>query len=250
MIPVLKLVCQKCSEEFQMNPFHFATMGFKDLPKRCPKCTDIVQGRPSVVIERNCLNVYDGVEVISLPPGEWQKTEGGRKDVSSFQLAVKGRRFGAAWDGRIDLFTTSIPRIGDVVSVREMESRHLVKVREEEKQTLHNGVVVIEKVLPITSDDPNAREVVRHRRYLVVEPFEGSAISRLVWVEAHTKTTLKGFGRQYWTEIKNVSIASWSVSGGVRSDRAHTTGVLAIVDHDHPVYLITKGDIKEEEVYN
>ncbi len=249
-IPVLKMVCQSCDEEFPVNPGHFALLGFKNLPKRCPKCADIAQARPSVAIERKCIAVYDGVEIVSLPPAPWQETEGYKKDVPAFRLTIKGSRYGASWSGRIDLFATSIPSPGNIVSIREMETKHLIKVRREQRGTLEHGKVTVEIELPVTADDPDAEEVIRVRRYLVLEPFDGPATCRLVWAEADTKTTLKGFGRQYWAEIKGAPIASWLVSGGVRSGRAHTTGALAIVDHDHPLYVIKTGDIEGEEVYN
>jgi hypothetical protein len=249
-IPVLKMVCQQCGEEFPVNPGHFAQMGFKNLPKRCPKCADIAQARPSVVVGRKCIAVYDGVEIVSLPPGDWQETEGYKKDIPAFRLTVKGSRYGASWSGRIDLFATSIPSPGNIVSIREMEAKHLIKVRREQRGTLEHGKVTVEIELPVTADDPDAEEVIRVRRYLVLEPFDGPATCRLVWAEADTKTTLKGFGRQYWAEIKGAPIASWLVSGGVRSGRAHTTGALAIVDQDHPLYVIKTGDIEGEEVYN
>lgn len=248
-IPVLKLVCQRCGKEFPVSPDHFMRLGFKHLPKRCPTCNDEIQRRPSVVAERKILNVYDGVEVVSLPPAPWRETEGYKKDIPAFRLTVKGSRYGASWSGRIDLFAPTLPQAGDVVSVREMEVKHLIKVRREQRDTLEHGKVTVEKELPVTADDPDAEEVIRVRRYLVLEPFDGPAICRLVWAEADTKTTLKGFGRQYWAEIKGAPIASWLVSGGVRSGRAHTTGALAIVDQDHPLYVITEGDIKEEKKY-
>lgn len=254
-IPVLKLVCQNCDEEFPVSPEHFARLGFRILPKRCPKCVDLSQRRPSVVVERRLLNVYDGIELVSLPPGEWQDVKAWEKDVPAFKLVIKGSRYGASWSGRIDLFATSIPSPGNIVSIREMEAKHLIKVRRENRarNDFESGTVqeyIKEIELPVTADDPDAEEVIRVRRYLVLEPFDGPAICRLVWAEAYTKTTLKGFGRQYWAEIKGAPIVSWLVSGGVRSGRAHTTGALAIVDQDHPLYVIKTGDIEGEEVYN
>jgi uncharacterized protein (DUF736 family) len=248
-IPVLKLVCNDCGEQFDVNPGHFAQMGFKNLPKRCPKCADTAQQRPSVVVERKLLNVYDGVKIVSLPPGEWREVKGWKKDIPAFRLTWKGSEYGASWSGRIDLFAPTLPQIGDVVSIREMESRHLVKVRREQKQTMEHGEVIVEKELPITADDPEAEEVIRTRRYLVLEPFDGEATCQLVWAEAHTKTTLKGLGRQYWARVEGAPIASWYVFGGVRSGRAHTTGVLAIVDQERPLYIIKTGDIEGEEIY-
>jgi hypothetical protein len=147
------------------------------------------------------------------------------------------------------MFAPAIPQIGDVVSVREMEAKHLIKVRREQKQTMEHGEVIVEKELPITADDPEAEEVIRTRHYLVLEPSDGEATCQLVWAEAHTKTTLKGLGRQYWARVEGAPIASWYVFGGVRSGRAHTTGVLAIVDQEHPLYIIKTGDIEGEEIY-
>lgn len=252
-IPVLKMVCQQCGKEFPVNPGHFAQMGFKNLPKRCPKCADIAQARPSVAIERKCIAVYDGVEIVSLPPGDWQETEGYKKDIPAFRLTVKGSRYGAAWSGRIDLFSASIPQPGDIVSIREMEAKHLIKVRRENRarNDFESGTVqeyIKEIELPVTADDPDAEEVIRVRRYLVLEPFDGPATCRLVWAEAYTKTTLKGFGRQYWARVEG-ALTSWKVKGGYRSGRAYTVGVLAIVDPDHPLYVITEGDTEEEKIY-
>jgi len=249
-IPVLKMVCQSCGEEFPVSPEHFARLGFRILPKRCPKCVDLSQRRPSVVVERRLLNVYDGVELVSLPPGEWQDVKAWEKDVPAFKLTIKGSRYGASWSGRIDLFAPVLPQAGDIVSVREMEVKHLIKVRREQRGTLEHGKVTVEKELPITADDPEAEDVIRVRRYLTIEPFDGEPTSKLVWAEARTKTTLKGFGRQYWARVEGAPIASWKVKGGYRSGRAYTVGVLAIVDSDHPLYVITEGDTEEEKIYS
>ena len=250
-IPVLKMVCQQCGEEFPVNPGHFAQMGFKNLPKRCPTCADKAQARPSVVVGRNLLNVYDGVKVVSLPPGNWQETKGYKKDIPAFRLTVKGCRYGAAWSGRIDLFSASIPQPETLCRSGRWRLSTLSR-RENRPNDFESGTVqeyIKEIELPVTADDPDAEEVIRVRRYLVLEPFDGPATCRLVWAEADTKTTLKGFGRQYWAEIKGAPIVSWLVSGGVRSGRAHTVGVLAVVNQDHPLYIVKTGDIKGVDLY-
>ena len=245
-IPVLKLVCQRCEKEFPVSPEHFMRLGFKHLPKRCPTCKDEIQGRPSVVTEREVLNVYDGVEIVSLPALSWEKVSA--SDIPTYKMVVKGSIYGASWSGRIDIHSTKIPKVGDIVSIREMYSKHRVKVKRNERKTLH-GTVSIEETLPITTDDPDAYETIHSHRYLVLEPWEGEPTSKLVWAEARTKTTLKGLGRQYWARVEGAPIASWKVKGGYRSGRAYTVGVLAIVDSEHPLYVITEGDIKEEKVY-
>ena len=249
-IPVLKLICQRCGREFSVSPDHFKRLGFKHLPKRCPTCNDEIQGRPSVVVEREVLNVYDGVEIVSLPTLPWEKVSASSADdIPTYKMVIKGSIYGASWSGRIDIHTTQIPKVGDIVSIREMNSKHRTKVKIHERKTLCHGTVNIEETLPITTDDPDAYETIQSHRYLVIEPFDGEPTSKLVWAEARTKTTLKGFGRQYWAWTDGAPIASWKVKGGYRSGRAYTVGVLAIVDPDHPLYIITKGDIEEEKIY-
>lgn len=247
-IPVIKLVCNECGKEFDVNPGHFAQMGFKNLPKRCPTCLDKKQLRPSIVQERKLLNVYDGVEIVSLPDS-WQKVDSFEKDLPSYQMIIKGSRFGASWSGRIDIFASHPFRSGDVVSIREMEAQHIIKVRHEYRSTMHYGTVAVTKELPVTTDNPEAEEVIRTRRYLVLEPHDKPATCHLVWTEARTKTTLKGLGRQYHARVSGAPIAKWEIWGGYRSGRAYTTGILAIVDKEHPLYITVTGDIQEEKCY-
>lgn len=246
MIPMVKLECQKCGREFTFSPQHFAVLGFKHMPKRCPACADVIQSRPSVVQERKLLNVYDKVEVVSLPC-RWEEYKGSAKDVPSLRMTVKGSRYGASWEGRIDIFAPQPFAAGDIVSVREMEVTHLVKVVTSSRDTLHHGVVTTQKEVPLSFQEGD--EVIRTRKYLVLEPCEGPATCRLVWATARTKTTLKGLGRQYRAKVQGAPIASWAIRGGVRSGRAHTVGVLAIVSKDHPLVVTTTGDIQEEVVY-
>ena len=246
MIPTLKLECQHCGRSFEVNPAHFAALGFKALPKRCPTCADEAQKRPSVVQERHLLAVYDGVEIVRLP-GEWQEANDPVNDVAHYRITVRGDRFGASWSGRIDIFAPRPFGPGDVVSIREMEVKHLVRVVTTQRQTLHHGAVTIRREVPLDAEE--GEKTIRSRRYLTLEAHEGPATCRLVWVTAHTKTTLKGFGRQYWAEIRGAPIAEWRVQGGYRSGRAQTTGVLAIVDEAHPLFVRVSGDIQREEVH-
>lgn len=56
-------------------------------------------------------------------------------------------------------------------------------------------------------------------------------------------------GRQYRYEFDtDGAVADWSITGGYRSGRAHTEGVLSITDTEHPV--IVRGHLEaagEEE---
>lgn len=236
-IPVLKLVCQECGKEFPVAPDHFAQMGFRHLPKRCPTCKDIQQDRPSVVVERKCLEIYDGVEIVSLP-GEWLKVpRRERSDKETFGMTILGRKFGAAWNGRIDLFALHSWESGDIVSVRVMEVTHKVRFVTEEVSTLRHGTILVHKNVPIGNTE-EGKITLEKRQYLALERWDREPSGmKLVWVTAYSKTTLKGFGRQYRAEIVGAPVAEWRIGGGVRSGRAYTDGCLAIIDQDHPLMV-------------
>ena len=237
--------CKNCGKFFVYYP--------QDLqsgtpPKRCSRCKDVQQGRPSVVERRRKVNFYDAVKVKSLP-GEWKKVSTGfDEDVSSFRIIFKGKEFGASWNGRIDIYSSRPIKSGEVVNIREMEVVHRVRIKIETRRTLEHGEVSIEKEVPLFSAE--GKEESRTRRYLVFEPVDSEPKAHLVWVTAHTKTTLKGLGRQYWSKVTGAPITRWAVSGGARSERFHTDGVLAVVDEEHPIVVTTTGDIQKEVMYS
>jgi len=105
-------------------------------------------------------------------------------------------------------------------------------------------------------DDPAKLEEVRNRfreelgavekhRYIVLTPTnpeklldeEKTANRMLVFQSAYSKTTLKGFGRQFHASLDTESVISvlGSCSGGARSGRFETQYVLAIVSPDYPL---------------
>lgn len=240
--------CEDCEKYFVYYP---AGLPQASTPKRCPRCQDVRQNRPSVAEERYEVGFYPAVEVKSLPATQWvEYTPAHPGDIGCYLMVIKGKEFGAAWEGRIDIFAPREIAPGDVINIRYMEATHRVKVVTETRSTLHHGDVSVEHMVPL--DHPEGEVVLRTRRYLVLETAAPGTESkgRLVWATAYTKTTIKGLGRQFWSKITGTSIAEWRISGGVRSGRAHTTGVLAIVDADHPLMVTTTGDVKGEEVYN
>ena len=236
-------VCLCCGKKFLY--YHEGTP-----QKRCPICTDKKQARPSIVQKRELLNFYDGIEIVSLPTKWVHVPPEGERDDSFFKIVVKGSQYGADWNGRIDIFASEPFENGDVVSIREMEVQHQIKMKKRERQTMKYGVVEVEDELPITSTENDVENIVRSRRYLRFERSEELPTAHLVYAIAYTKTTIKGFGRQFWASVNtDTCIGSWKISGGVRSGRAHTTGVIAIVSNEHPLIITKTGDIEGEDIY-
>lgn len=165
-------------------------------------------------MERECVRLWPAVKIASLPPVEWQKMESPKG--TWYRMVVEGKRYGASWSGRIDLHARHAYAVGDVVRVREF------RIRYEDK---------------------------RERYYLVLDDAQGSPTCELVWATAETKTTLKGFGLQYWAEVGGSPLARWDVRGGYRSGRAYTVGVLAVVDACHPLIIRGTGDIEYELIF-
>lgn len=251
--------CESCGKQF----VHYIK---GTPPKLCPPCKDKFQARPSIVQSREMLHLFEGVQIESLP-AEWQEVPAQHHgDGNHFKMVIKGDQYGASWSGRIDIFASEAFKAGDVVNVREMCSKHLVRVVEKGGyRTFHEGIPytkkeeipITETVQPATNPDEankgdivKVEDVIRERRYFVFEKSEAKPTYKLVYAIAHTKTTLKGLGRQYWAEANtDACIASWTIDGGMRSGRAHTTGVMAIVNEEHPFYIKKTGDIQGEECY-
>lgn len=234
--------CSDCGLDFVF--YHAGTP-----QKRCPRCSDKKQECPSVVQKRELLHRWDAIKIVSLP-STWDTQNSGRShEGDHYKITIKGRDFGADWNGRIDIFAAEKFKDGDIVNIREMEVQHQIRVVQKSRNTMHNGQVRVEKENPVQGV---GEKTIRTRRYLVLERTERclNTNEKLVWAVANTKTTLKGLGRQYWATVNNdACIVSWQVSGGYRSGRASSTGVLAIVSPKHPLYISKTGDIEGEECY-
>lgn len=234
--------CVDCGNKFVY--YHTGTP-----QKRCPQCTDKKQERPTVVQRRELLHKWTGIKIMSLP-STWETQNSGRShEEDHYKITIKGRVFGAAWNGRIDIFASEKFKDGDIVDIREMEVQHLIKVVHEARNTMRHGQVRVENEISVQE---TGEKTIRTRRYLVLERAERclGTEEKLVWAVADTKTTLSGLGRQYWAEVLDgACIASWMISGGYRSGRASSTGVFAIVSPEHPLFIQKTGDIEGEECY-
>ena len=247
-------ICRTCGKQFVW----YNDMAYGDKPTHCPSCADKLQKRPSVVVERKMLRQWRGVKIESLPKkGQWQEFQTGYKsDKPVWKLDIKGKEFGARWSGRIVIYAHEPYKPGDVIDIREMVAKHEVKVIRWRRPTIHGSWVTEEQEIPLT-EEPEVREdqevatVVNSRPYLVFErPTEQHEDLELHWVQRYSKTTLKGFGAQYWYTINSdAAIAAWRVYGGARSGRFNTTGVLAITAPGHPVIVQGFGEAKDEDVY-
>lgn len=240
MATIISIRCSSCGEVFESNATQLVQMGLRDFPRKCPKCLDEFQIRPDVTLART--EIFSVTCRISSLPGEWQRVEH-PDDHPSWRMVIKGGQFGASWSGRIDLWTTSQepPQVGDTVRLVEMEVKKRVAKKYWSRPTLEYGVVAGWRQISLSDyveGNPDYRIEEEVRRYIRLDPApdEDPQGRQLVWVTAYTKNTLKGFGRQFWASLEGSPIWHQEVVGGARSGRFHTTGWLAVVDPDNPVF--------------
>lgn len=234
-------VCVNCTEPF----VQFHRLGVQT---HCPRCNDERQRRSTVVQARECLWEMCGVRIVALP-GNWKEFRPSEKDEPAFRISLKGEVFGAAWDGRIEIHAPQAFTGGDVVVVRHMKVAHKTKVVTSSRPTMEHGTIEVQREVGLRSEEAGAEEVVLEREYISLEPAFVAPKACLVWTSVHSKYTFKGFGRQYSASISGTPLHSWRVSGGVRSGRAYSVGVLAVVDTEHPLVARGKGDVQFERVY-
>lgn len=243
-IDLLKvMLCEDCKNVFVWHEGE----KFPNDPKRCPSCSDKVQKRPSIVKERTELARFERVEIKSLP-ASWEIYQTNvSSDFPCYKITKRGNDFGVSWSGRIDIFADAPYGIGNIVTVRVMESKHMVQ-----KLRYHAGHIqkspfdppthLVEKTVEVNTKECGEKqtltEEVESRQYVALEGIAEvvEPAYSLVWETAHSKTTLKGYGRQYHA-LLDASATLWHTrcKGGVRSGRQNTEGVLAIVDNNHPL---------------
>lgn len=246
------LLCEDCK-----NIFVWYEGERLDDAKRCPACQDKYQQRPSIVEKRICLQEFDGVEIMSLPASWEGKEAHTHTDFPYWSICVKGSRFGRSWSGRIDIFAKRGFKVGEIVKVRVMKSTHLVKKRRFQaghiqKSPYDPPTHTVERTLDINSSETEGvTEGIETRQYLVLEETDATPSGdKLVWETAHTKTTIKGYGRQYHADLDTrMVIFVMTCKGGYRSGRANTTGVLAIVSEIHPLIHTFKEGEEEKTTY-
>lgn len=240
MATIVSIRCSVCGNDFNFNVQQYKGLGLADMPDKCPTCLDKRQHRPDITLRRT--EIFSAVCLItSLPQAQWERFQGNKDDRPSWHAVIKGNIFGASWQGRIDLWShgQEPPRVGEMVRLIEMEVVKQVAKKSWERLTLEHGAVSGEVQVPMEqASEEGVRLVEEARRYIRLEPTKQTSDMQLIWVTAYTKTTLKGFGRQFWAHLEGNPIWSKEISGGARSGRFNTTGMLAIVDRDYPVIHI------------
>ena len=236
------LKCSVCSKDFNFAPTSYDIMGLRAMPKRCPACNDERQGRPSICVERICVYseiVKVGVSAVELLQKMWlMEKEDQHFESTDFQcwsLAVKGGWFGASWQGRIQLFSYIDPQLivpGSHLHLREMVSKKKAWVKKEDEN------------IRLAWGDVEGKESVVEDSYIVIEPLAGADPKLLlVWAEAHTKTTIKGFGRQYHSHLSGgPTVWEKRVHGECRSGRYGADAALAIVDPSATLVVVHQED--------
>lgn len=105
----IRIECSNCGQEFPITSEQWVALGLRDLPRRCPACTDARQHRRpwNTVVEREQLGAWDGV-LIALPEAWFETfTQRGEAhhDRPCRRCVIKGNRGqGVSWTGRIDVY--------------------------------------------------------------------------------------------------------------------------------------------------
>lgn len=250
---ILNLTCTLCGSPFTMDPVEFKNLGIHSIPKTCPTCLDKNQNRPDITISRKAI-FETKVKIVSLPSCHWERVQDPKNDNLNpvYHAVVKGSHFGAEWNGRIDLWAImpEPPKVGQVVKLTEMEVEKIVTKEKWSRETMHHGTVQGYKQVPLGIE--NTEEFKEKRNYVRLEPVEADKNTNypeLFWVEAYSKTTLKGLGRQYHVSLSGSPIWKKEISGGYRSGRASTTAWLTIVDVDNFVKLLHRENGEESSKY-
>lgn len=209
-------VCTICGLAFEDHtPDHYEDA------KVCPRCNDIRQHRDTIILERDRLAEWQAVEIVSLP-ADFRHFQARKKDQHDWKIDMSGKLFGASYSGRIVIRARHPFKIGEIVDVRLMTSKH------------------------------QRGEYTETHEYLVLEKSEATeAQAKLEWHSAYSKTTLKGLGRQYKREIVYSAEPLFvkTISGGVRSGRASTTAELSITHLD--TYIeVRETDLKPMPAYS
>lgn len=255
------LRCTRCHKTFPANLDVYRSLNYDTLPKRCPACSDEIQGRPDIVLDRQTL-----YEVVCRVDGSFARLFARATefrplptDDPSRRLTVKGSDYGASWSGRIDIFSHVWPvKTGAVVTLSYNQVRRRTWYVEKKIQTCgFRGYVVgrttSRRVPPnyIPADgESEVKEREEENTYVLLTQTlysTSSALQRdnmpvLMWLEAYSKTTLKGFGRQFHRRIEGVPLWHLDVSGGVRSGRLGTHAMLAVCDPLDPVKVTGTDD--------
>jgi len=240
----LTLKCKRCATDFTISVAHYKTFNFTGLPTICPTCKDREQGRPEIVLTRE--SVWDGVirigESASHLLSDLRPFRAQAGDSLCWKVTLKGARYGKDWSGRLDIYSHVDPSILIEDAIVPGSYNRVVKkvwIHTESRPTLEHGICrVSRRVVPETE---GAEKRVKEDTYFIILPISPgefpTPIGTLVYAKAHSKTTFKGYGRQYSASIKGEPIWGFDFYGGVRSGRANTSATLAVQADDAPLVV-------------
>lgn len=227
---VVRITCAHCGADFSADTRTYDALRIDHLPRRCPTCYDREQGRAEhhVVTERRCLGEWDAVRV-AIHRGAFRAHNPDPTRQPNLRAIYHAPGHGAAHSGgRLDIYAigmgTDPSQIPEVCRLRWMEATHAAPPPALEQK--HGP----------------AREWSPTWQYLVLERQDVAtpATAALVVVSAESKTTLKGFGRQYHATLRAEGAFQvlrrwerWAKETGWFS----TASVMALVDDDHPIYV-------------
>lgn len=119
---------------------------------------------------------FSKIVKISSLPNEWTKA-GCSEGYPGWRMILKGKRFGADWSGRIDLWSVNAkhPMIGDVMRFKEMETiKHLARVPQEPKRWAVGTVPLGVHQVPLDAPcKEGRREYEEEREYIRLETLPG-----------------------------------------------------------------------------
>ncbi|OGF82440.1 hypothetical protein A3B18_03810 [Candidatus Giovannonibacteria bacterium RIFCSPLOWO2_01_FULL_46_13] len=251
---LVSIICRLCGSDFQVDPKTFGALGLRGVPKKCPSCCDKKQERPpeATVINRQCLQDFPAVRVC-LPENLFAPFKAQNDDRPCLRAVIKGSSLGrgASWSGRLDIYCLA-EKLPSVARVRVMEVTHVSGQRRMERHKDAEGAVP--GVSLSHPGQPTRTVEVEYSptyTYLVLEPTGEEPLAALIFTSVNYKTTLKGFGRQWYASL-DTSAALWvrELSSSARSGRFGAYGAVAVVDEGHLVIAKQWGDIESHTAFS
>lgn len=208
---------------------------------RCPECNDKRKNHDAhnVAVSRNCVESW--ICKIALPESKFEIFETDRHDNPSLRAIFRGKDGGYVdWCGRLDVYvsgegkteTPTLPNFGRV-RLMEVEKMGNPKKKVEGKPDLNYD---------------------KKYQYLAIDPFreelpENNIDGTLIYRKAHSKYTIKGYGRQYSAHfITDECLWFFMMSCRVRSGRASVDSLLAIVGTENPLIRVFSENGHDEKV--
>ena len=230
-----KSVCMECGSVFEWSRKFYEDHDLPMPPLHCPTCNDIRARKDphNVVQERELLQVWECVDIsqaVDHLSFTLIEEHDGQPLARPYRRAtVKGRRFGASWSGRIDVFDQRTDTDTHFARVRVMRTEHQAGVS-------MIGVRVTGPSFPWYSREVYEWEHSSSWEYVVLEDTDGDeAEVKLVFATAIQK----------WNRSDRIEgDPLWQVGcqGKSRSGRHSGQAALAVVDEEHPLIAVRVQD--------